>query len=235
MIGRKLDVGETLNELFGLFRDEFARLVAIVLLALSPVLAIQAVSLFLDPMQKVWISFAIVLPSLVFQQFATAALLQLVFARLRGRETTVGRSFGLAWRRLFPVVLTALVVGLILLAGFVLLLVPGIIAAVWLYAAIPVAVIEGRGPIASLHRSSDLTEGHRWQIFFIGVVMVLIGSVVGGIGAALAIGVNEVIGGFVQLIFGVLSTALGGVAQCVVYHRLLRHEGNADDYAAVFA
>jgi hypothetical protein len=72
----------------------------------------------------------------------------------------------------------AFLAGLITGVGFMLIVVPGIIAAVMLWVAIPVAVVERPGVIASLKRSADLTKGFRWTIFgilfAIGLVLIVI-------------------------------------------------------------
>jgi hypothetical protein len=64
--------------------------------------------------------------------------------------------------RLFVVnLLYAAVVGV----GYVLLVVPGVILSIALALVVPVAVAEGRGPIASLKRSMELTSGYKGLIF----------------------------------------------------------------------
>lgn len=234
-MARTLDVGAILSEIFRVYRDEFGRITAIVVVALSPVVIMQSIALFLEPFEKMMLTFAALLPSIVLQQLAAAALVHLTYDRLRGRRTTVGRSFRTALQRLLPVLAVALIVGLIMLAGFFLLLVPGLIAMVCLYVAIPVAVLERRSIVESLRRSLDMTAGRRWPVFWIVLVLLSIGLGVAVVGAALTLGVDEVVGGFAQIALSLVTTGIGGVAQCVVYDRLRRLDGDADDLAAVFA
>ena len=72
----------------------------------------------------------------------------------------------------------AILVAIITFVGLLLLVVPGIIAAVMLWLAIPVAVVERPGVIESLKRSADLTKGYRGSIFgiliVIGIVLIVI-------------------------------------------------------------
>lgn len=73
-----------------------------------------------------------------------------------------------------PILLT---VGLlsfgIVVVGLMLLVVPGVVVMVWLFAVIPVAAIEENyGILASLRRSRDLVKGHFWLV--LGVVMITV-------------------------------------------------------------
>jgi uncharacterized membrane protein len=64
--------------------------------------------------------------------------------------------------KVFPLSLLSTV---LVIVGSVLLVVPGIILSLMFAVAVPVAVIEGRGPIAALKRSSELTKGYKGLIF----------------------------------------------------------------------
>ena len=88
-----------------------------------------------------------------------------VFHTLRGgKASTLGtlvqasRAFPLA---LLASLLATLVIGLATL----MLIIPGIVLAVILWLAVPVAAIEKKRPWAALERSGDLTDGHRWKLF----------------------------------------------------------------------
>ena len=75
--------------------------------------------------------------------------------------------------RLPKLFLIALIGDLIILAGAVLLIVPGIIFTVWYMLIIPVAVLEESRRIPSVfHRSKALVKGHFWQVLaIIGVII----------------------------------------------------------------
>jgi uncharacterized membrane protein len=78
---------------------------------------------------------------------------------------------------------------LIIIAGLILLIVPGIIAAVGL-AFVPYLVIDrGDGPISALTESWRITNGHKWRLFLLALAM---------------IGINLV--GLLALIVGLLVT-----------------------------
>jgi hypothetical protein len=74
--------------------------------------------------------------------------------------------------RAFPVVATVAVVSTVAISiGFILLIVPGVyLATIWAVAA-QAAVAEHLGPGAALTRSDELTNGSRWRV--LGIVLVL--------------------------------------------------------------
>lgn len=65
------------------------------------------------------------------------------------------------WRYLGTSVLVVLAV----IAGLILLIVPGIILSIALSFAVYLCVDKGLGPVASFKESLAITKGHRWSIF----------------------------------------------------------------------
>lgn len=105
----------------------------------------------------------------------------------------------------FKYLLASILYGLIVAAGLILLVVPGIMWAVRFGLFGFLVVDQGAGPVEALLRSSALTQGARWNLFVFGLM--LFGIVVLG---ALALVVG---------LFLAVPTAL--VAAAYVYRRLL--------------
>jgi uncharacterized membrane protein len=174
---------------------------------------------------------------------ASAAVTYGVVQELRGRRFTFSESLGIALRRAVPMIGVGLCVGLLVGLGAVLLIIPGLIALCVYYVAAQACVVERTGVIASLKRSAALTKGHRWQIF--GIVLVL---VVVNIGVALLLGVlvavlfaaatpgfltiSGLVGGVWQAFVAAFGAVLGGV----LYFRLrsVKEGFDIDQIASVF-
>lgn len=62
---------------------------------------------------------------------------------------------------------------LIVMAGFILLIVPGIIWSIK-YQFTQYLILEGYGPIAAIKRSGRITQGHKFNIFLLGLLLALI-------------------------------------------------------------
>jgi hypothetical protein len=56
--------------------------------------------------------------------------------------------------------------------GLLLFIVPGVIAAIGLCFAPYLVVDRARGPVEALKESWDLTKGHKWQLFLLGLALV---------------------------------------------------------------
>ena len=84
-------------------------------------------------------------------------------------QRTGGSSAGACLKRgvkvLPKVLIITILVSLITGAGFLLLIVPGVILSLMFAATIPAAVVEGLGPIEALKRSNELTKGYKGLIF----------------------------------------------------------------------
>ena len=110
----------------------------------------------------------------VLAYLCQAILADAAFAALGGGAVDIGRSARSASSR-FPTLMgLAGWVGLAVGIGFVLLIVPGIIATVMFSVAVPVCVVERLGAVASMQRSAALTAGYRWPLFWLYVVLALV-------------------------------------------------------------
>ena len=175
-------------------------------------------------------------------QLLAATLIYGTVMELRGMHAGVGKCIQVGLARALPVLLTAIVAGLAIGVGFILLIVPGIIVMTILYVAIPVAVVERPGIMASLSRSSDLTRGYRMRIF--GLVFVVMGTagvisyLISKKVATAIIDDPSSIGTYLYASTGVeiVIAILGAVISAVVYHdlRAIKDGVNIDELAAVF-
>lgn len=163
-----------------------------------------------------------------------------VFQDIRGQRASAGEVLRMGMSKLGTVWVTGLLAGLAIALGFCALIVPGLILLVRFWLAVPVAVIESPGATASLSRSTDLTEGNRWRIFAVAVLMflvhlvatVIVGAVIGlasGTASAVLEPARQTAG--VQLLLKLLVipiTALAAVAPAIAYHDVRKGKEGAD-------
>jgi len=62
--------------------------------------------------------------------------------------------------------------GLIVLGGFLLLIVPGIIWTLQFQFYSCLIIDKGMGPIEALKKSSEITKGYKWQLFLLAIALV---------------------------------------------------------------
>jgi uncharacterized membrane protein len=95
-----------------------------------------------------------------------------------------------AFQNYWNAVLASLLVNVIILVGFILLIVPGIIFACKLAFVHYLVVDEKMGAIEAIKGSWRMTNGHAWQVFLIGLLAIPIsiaGLICFGVGIILAV------------------------------------------------
>jgi|GEM_PF-3536515 len=108
---------------------------------------------------------------IVLESIVTLVLCRAAWDALSGREASFARSFRAARPRLLAGLGTGLLVGVAVVAGTLFFVVPGIMVLVLTWVALPVCLVEKKGPMASFNRSRELLRGYGWQIF--GLVFIL--------------------------------------------------------------
>jgi len=176
-----------------------------------------------------------------------AAVTYATVQELRGRRVGFGEFFGRGLAQGGAAIRVALLSGILLILGFIALIIPGLVFYTMWWVAIPVAVIERPGAVASLRRSAELTQGNRWRIFgLIAGFLLGVFAVSLALGLAVGVGIALFAGGDVVLINQMVTilmwlwTAFLMAAQAVLtavsyyYLRVAREGVGIDDIAAVF-
>ena len=187
-----------------------------------------------------------ILVGLLMNGILTVSLVYGTVRDLQGRPADFAALLTRGLQQVGPAILVIIVAAIVIAVGLVLLVVPGIIAAVVLWVTLPAAVIERPGVMASLSRSAALTKGHRWEIFGILVVLVvaqvalgfLIGLIFGGIllpGGGGGMGSLWILF-IISTLFQAVITAISAVMPAVGYFRLKveKEGGDIQQIAAVF-
>ncbi|RWB72185.1 MAG: hypothetical protein EOQ49_13180 [Mesorhizobium sp.] len=128
---------------------------------------------------------------------------------------------------------------------FVLLTVPAIIWAMGISVAVPVAIREELGPIASMSRSRALTRGYRWPIFglfsiTLGLTLLMRVALISGIGyaataipTASALIIGTIPFAIVSAIVWTVSSV--GVTAAYIELRRVKEGGGVDELAEIFS
>lgn len=125
--------------------------------------------------------------------------------------------------------------------GSILMVVAPAVAVAYIFTrywvAIPVAVVEGTGVVASMKRSAALARGHGWRVFGLIAVLYVLNIAAAWI-ANLITGTGDLtVPSWPAVIFGLLVAAFflawRSVAAAVAYHDLrIAHEGHQGDQVA---
>lgn len=101
---------------------------------------------------------------IVTQSIGQAGIVYAVAEYLSGRKATLGGAIRVGFSRLVPVVVASFIVGIVIVIGLIMCLLPGLVAIVFFCMTVPVCVVERLGPIDSITRGIQLAEGNRLQI-----------------------------------------------------------------------
>src|SRR3989344_7229660 len=91
-----------------------------------------------------------------------------------GEESRVQEAYKRAWPRLLPFLGLSLLVGLTILVGFILIIIPGIIFAVWFGFSYFVFLLENTGIREAMKKSKAYVKGRFWAVLGRIVVLLLI-------------------------------------------------------------
>jgi hypothetical protein len=221
---------EIIDASFQLLRRHYASFAAAAAAVLLPALVLRVVL----PDRTAW------LPNLLaqlLQSTAAGATIVLVSDAYLGRVPNVGEAVRLVFRRFGSIFFAALIQGLVIGVGVLLLLVPGLIFAAWTFAMPMVVVLEGRGALDSLGRSRELARGQVGHIlgtlviayviffvvFFIGLALL---AAVAGITGAFEAGPGQRTGDVSRILFAILAHPIVAVVGTLLYYDLrIRKEG----------
>ena len=213
----RLDVGEVIRRVFDIYVEQAPVLMpaAAVVFVFTGILS--AGLLAAEP--------ALALVSLVIGVMATTLftgmVVKLVADVRDGRRDSSARQL---LQAVMPVLgqllVVAFVVGLGVVVGFILIIVPGLILlTVWSVAA-PVVVLERPPGLQALGRSRELVRGNGWQVFGVIFVLVILVTIAAGAVEFAAESAGTGVGIVVRVIVGVLTAPLAALAAAVLYFEL---------------
>jgi uncharacterized membrane protein len=168
---RPLTVGELLDRTFSCYRRHFVLFFGIAALPhllvfvfqIAGMLAGRAAGSFLTLLWSLAFLF-LYLTTVALSQGATMVAVSEIQL---GRGTSIAQAFGRIRPRLGEILIVMLNVGVRVVIGLIMLIVPGVIAVLKYALAVPVAVLEETTVSGALERSATLTKGHRGRIFLI--------------------------------------------------------------------
>jgi hypothetical protein len=253
-VEEKIDIGRVLQRAF---QSIGHNAVAYVLLAFVLVglpnfglyyLAMSAVTLLpngrfaltegIDVLTTVGVGLGLLLLVTFTGNLMNAAVVRSVILDLSGRPADLKGSMVTALSLALPMLGLTIVMGLGLIVGFLLLVVPFVIFFLMWIVAVPVLVEERRGVLGSMARSAELTRGTRWRILGVYLVVGFITAAVSNIGARIAMLASDP---FWLVLANAVTAALGGVlgaalvASLYVELRTVKEGATADTLADVFA
>jgi len=172
-------VGDVLRNTFSIYGRGFGVIFLTYFLPLFPVMLWQTEARAAGAMGLFWLG---VFVSIFASVFAFGAITIAVSDLVLGNKPSVARSYGKILGNMFGRLFVAsLLQTLFIFIGLILLVIPGIIALLWLLFTPSVVVLEGLGGMNALKRSKALGKGFNWRNFGVFILLLIICAVIGGI------------------------------------------------------
>jgi hypothetical protein len=149
---------EIIDSSFQFYRAHFADLLVVSALLLVPPVLIGAIM-----PESIQLVFKLVFNlMLLVMQGAVAVLVAAAIEQ--DRRLSAGEVLRTLGERAGSVIAVSMMSGILIAFGTLLLVIPGILIAVWTVVATPVTAIEGLKNSAALSRSRDLARGRFWHV-----------------------------------------------------------------------
>jgi hypothetical protein len=178
-VGAKpLDIGAVLGDTLAVIGRTVVILANIGVMFIGIPAAINIAGVVLTPVSPVFAIFTVLgsLGILVGMLLTYGAVFQVAMQDLHGQTVATDAMVKTALAKFLPLLGLAILLGLGVFAGCLLLIVPGVILALAWSVAFPALVLENRGIFDAFRRSAALTRGKRWSIF---LLFLLVGIVIG--------------------------------------------------------
>ena len=206
-----MGIGAVLDEAWTLFTRFFLRFFVLALVVFAVVnllfaLIVEAIDAD-DGSTAFWLAILGLATAVIGTTWLQGAF---VYAVQDARDGKFDATLGEVFRRVSPSILPLLVAGLLaglgIVAGLILLIVPGLfLMTIWAVIA-PVIVLEKRPPFGAFGRSRELVRGYGWTVFGI----VIITGLLTGIASSLLQAAFSFLPRFLELLIG------GTIAQAIV-------------------
>lgn len=156
------------NIWLALLKVQLAGVLIGILASAAALIVATIIASFLAPMQAAHSTLTVILIVVGILLFFVGALLLGSWIQLKQLHILAAKEEALwtfNWPAIWGLVGVTLLTTLVIIGGFILLIIPGILFAVWLSQSQYVYVFEGIGGKAALSRSKQYVSGRWWPVF----------------------------------------------------------------------
>lgn len=243
-----MSIGRILDQVFRIYKDHFIRFIAIIAVIQIPISLVSLLyQILFTKLNTATETGAVVVMllstvpmlflALLGQTLGSGALARSVAETYLGHDMSVGQVYRHVLPKLLTLILVAILVGLCVGVGFLLLVVPGVIFSLWFALTTPAIIMEDLNATAGMSRSRALVQGNLGKVFAIGFLVFVLAFVISmpfQFGGALLVGfvakgnqpLSLLITQISQMIGQIIGMPVGAIASILLYYDLrIRKEG----------
>ncbi len=217
-----INVGKVLSDTGDILKKSIGTIWIIALLLLIPV---AIIGYFASEGWLIYLIYAIATLASLYLTGVMVRIVQVVEADGKV-DASVGELLGSITPKLWSLLLLAIVVSILVNIGYLLLIIPGIFLALMWAVAVPAMIAEDRGVFDSMNRSQELTEGNRWRILGLLILVYVLMLVIFGVVLLLAL-ITPILGVIVGLLLAIVVLPYTAIIVAVLYYELLEARGEA--------
>jgi hypothetical protein len=234
-------VGRVLSHTMTVLSHRFLTFFIVSFVAFVPIIVLQkaTASAERDPAQAltmVGVSLAMLVLMLVLNMLSSAVILHGAFQDMRNRPVSLAESLKVGLRRFLPLMGLAFLVALLMVIGLIFLIIPGLFLYTIWFVSVAACVVERTGAWASMRRSRELTKGHRWKVFGIVLLLILLSLLNPLLQLVLTAAGGETLATIGTAIWTAIGASFSSVIIAVTYYELRAAKEGIDieQIAAVF-
>ncbi len=133
---------------------------------------------------------------------------------------TVGKALSKGLKKFFPFLGTAILTGLTTVAGYALMIIPGLLFSVWFSLTMPVLLFEGQAGTKAMARSREYVRGRFWAVVWRLIVIGFFAGILTSLANFITVHVNSPVGKSLSAIFGILILPLSSIYLVELYAHL---------------
>jgi hypothetical protein len=210
-VGRKIDVGDVLSR--------SAKILSAHPLLLVPQLILFALTNLGDAFGASSIQSLISILSFVPLVIVSGAYPSMVKAVMQGGQPSVTEALAKAYHKFWSLLLAGILVGVIVVLGFVALIIPGMIFAAWYAYTVPAIMLEDKGATQGMAASKAFGRDKKGSTILIGVVVVVAYLVLFVVKAVFS-PASPLLG---DIVYAILSVPLGAWVSVILAYAYLAY------------
>lgn len=163
-----IGAGELINKSWSLYWSNWRMLVSIALWSLIPVAASILIAFIPESLwiAALFLSIAVGIGAVIIGLWVYVTLTRVIAKLYKEEKVNVKQVYQKAWDNIIPLLWVSVLTGLAVFGGTLLLIIPGIIFAVWFAFSSPINVLEGTRGSAALSESKQLVSGKWWSVLW---------------------------------------------------------------------
>ncbi|MES2522982.1 MAG: hypothetical protein V4617_09815 [Gemmatimonadota bacterium] len=224
---RARSTSEIVDASFSLYRRDALQYIMIGALAYSPLILVFILFQGMSTTTEILVLAVTYLMTLISLALVSGMIARMGSDVYLGGTADVASTLKAVIPRVLSLIVATIVVGIIVMFGLFLLIVPGVYLYTRLFAVPQIVVLEGKGPMEAISRSWALTRGRAGHTF---LTLLLVYGIYMVLSLGITIGVallgNAVLQAIISMLLGILCYPILTLVALVLYYDLrIRGEG----------